>query len=73
MGAPGSSAAAETDELDSLHPLAEESAEPAESLLGDMPTEEFRRFGHQVVDWIADYLQQPERYPVLPDVKPGLW
>ena len=70
-GAPGGSASFKTDELDSLHPLTGESAEPAESLLGDMHPEEFRRFGHQVVDWIADYLQQPERYSVLPDVKPG--
>ena len=64
---------AETDSPDSssLHPLTGESGEPVESLLGDMPPEEFRRFGHQVVDWIADYFQQPERYPVLPDVKPG--
>lgn len=36
-----------------------------------MPPEEFRRYGHQVVDWIADYLAHPERYPVLPDVQPG--
>ena len=48
------------DELDSLHRQAEE---PVEPLLGDMPPEEFRRFGHQVVDWIADYLQHPERHP----------
>ena len=36
-----------------------------------MLPEEFRRFGHEVVDWIADYLQHPERYPVLPKVSPG--
>ena len=34
-------------------------------------TEEFRRHGHEVVDWIADYLGHPERYPVLPHVQPG--
>jgi aromatic-L-amino-acid decarboxylase len=39
--------------------------------LGDMNTEEFRRYGHQVVDWIADYLAHPERYPVLSQNKPG--
>jgi len=33
--------------------------------LGDMSAEDFRRYGHQVVDWIADYLAHPERYPVL--------
>ncbi len=40
-------------------------------LIGDMPPEEFRRYGHQVVDWLADYFEHPERYPVQPDVKPG--
>ncbi len=38
---------------------------------GDMPPEEFRRWGHQVIDWIAEYLQEPERYPVLAQVAPG--
>jgi aromatic-L-amino-acid decarboxylase len=38
--------------------------------LGDMSTEEFRRYGHQVVDWIADYLSHPERYPVLSQNEP---
>jgi len=36
-----------------------------------MSPEEFRLHGHQVVDWIADYLAHPERYPVLPRVEPG--
>ncbi|HEY7914028.1 MAG TPA: pyridoxal-dependent decarboxylase [Blastocatellia bacterium] len=39
--------------------------------LGDMPSEEFRRFGREMVDWIADYLAHPERVPVLSKVKPG--
>jgi len=39
--------------------------------IGDMPAEEFRRFGHEIVDWLADYFTQPEKYPVLPRVKPG--
>ena len=39
--------------------------------LGDMPAEEFRRFGHEAVDWIADYLAHPERYPVGPTTSPG--
>jgi aromatic-L-amino-acid decarboxylase len=33
--------------------------------------EEFRKHGHDVVDWIADYLANPESWPVLPDVRPG--
>jgi len=39
--------------------------------LGDMSAEEFRRYGHRVVDWIADYLAHPERYPVLSQNQPG--
>jgi aromatic-L-amino-acid decarboxylase len=37
----------------------------------DMPPEEFRRAGHQVVDWIVDYLAGVGEYPVLPNVQPG--
>ena len=37
----------------------------------DMSPEEFRRHGYQVVDWIADYLAHPERYPVLARTEPG--
>ncbi len=37
----------------------------------DMNSEEFRRYGYQVVDWIADYLAHPERYPVLARTEPG--
>ena len=36
-----------------------------------MSPEEFRRFAHESVDWIADYLAHPERYPVLPKIEPG--
>lgn len=38
---------------------------------GDMPPEQFRKFGHKLVDWVAAFLEQIERHPVLPDVKPG--
>ena len=47
------------------------SEENKEKFLGDMPTDEFRKFGYQVIDWIADYLENIEQYPVLPDVSPG--
>ena len=33
--------------------------------------QEFRHYGHEVVDWIADYLANIRQYPVLPDVQPG--
>ena len=36
-----------------------------------MTPEEFRRHGYQAIDWIADYLARPERFPVLAQVKPG--
>jgi aromatic-L-amino-acid decarboxylase len=47
------------------------SEENKEKFLGDMPKDEFRKFGYQVIDWIADYLENIEQYPVLPDVRPG--
>jgi aromatic-L-amino-acid decarboxylase len=36
-----------------------------------MTPEEFRRYGHAVVDWIADYQSRVESFPVLSQVKPG--
>ncbi|MCC6161845.1 MAG: aminotransferase class I/II-fold pyridoxal phosphate-dependent enzyme [Acidobacteria bacterium] len=39
--------------------------------LGDMPADEFRAAGHALVEWIADYLQHAERYPVMAQVEPG--
>jgi len=39
--------------------------------LGDMDPEEFRRHAHAAVEWMADYLRDVGRYPVLPDVRPG--
>jgi aromatic-L-amino-acid decarboxylase len=36
-----------------------------------MDAESFRRHGHEVIDWVADYLRDVERYPVLPTVAPG--
>ena len=38
---------------------------------GDMPADEFRKFGHELVDWAADYIQNIETYPVLSQVTPG--
>jgi aromatic-L-amino-acid/L-tryptophan decarboxylase len=36
-----------------------------------MTPEEFRRHGHEVVDWIADYYSRIESFPVLSQAKPG--
>jgi len=38
-------------------------------MLGDMSAADFRRYGHELIDWLADFLEQDK--PVLPDVKPG--
>jgi aromatic-L-amino-acid decarboxylase len=37
----------------------------------EMNNEEFRSYAHQVVDWMADYLENIRDYPVLPDIQPG--
>ncbi len=39
--------------------------------LGDMDKEEFRRFGHELVDWIAEYFERIEDLPVLSRIEPG--
>jgi len=36
-----------------------------------MTPDEFRRHGHSVVDWIADYYSRIESFPVLSRVEPG--
>ncbi|MFQ5629876.1 MAG: pyridoxal phosphate-dependent decarboxylase family protein [bacterium] len=38
---------------------------------GDMPTMEFREYGYKMIDWIADFLENSDQIPVLPDVAPG--
>jgi len=53
---------AEQDSLDAAQ-------QPAAT--GDMEPEAFRRYGHQVVDWMADYLGQVGSYPVLAQTAPG--
>jgi aromatic-L-amino-acid decarboxylase len=37
----------------------------------DLSPDDFRRFGHEVVDWIADYLHNTRDYPVEPRMSPG--
>ena len=36
-----------------------------------MTPDDFRRHGHAMVDWIADYYSRIESFPVLSQVKPG--
>jgi aromatic-L-amino-acid/L-tryptophan decarboxylase len=38
---------------------------------GDMSTAEFRRHGHELIDWIADYFERIEELPVLAQIEPG--
>ncbi len=49
----------------------EKSSEGVAPELGDMSAEEFRRFGHEVIDQVADYMERVGRLPVLAQVKPG--
>ena len=37
----------------------------------DMDPAAFRRYGHEVVDWIASYLENIDHYPVLSQAHPG--
>lgn len=40
-------------------------------LAGDMPSAAFRKHGYEIIDWIADYFEQIEKYPVLSQIEPG--
>lgn len=36
-----------------------------------MNREKFRKYGHELIDWVADYLENAEKYPVKSTVQPG--
>ncbi len=36
-----------------------------------MDTKQFRKYGHEMVDWIADFMDNIEKYRVNPDIQPG--
>ena len=36
-----------------------------------MDIEEFRKYGHGLIDWVADYFNNIESYPVRSQVEPG--
>ena len=38
---------------------------------GDMSADEFRRHGHALIDWIADYFENIESFPVLSQIEPN--
>ena len=39
--------------------------------LGDMPQADFRKHGHEIIDWIADYFERLETFPVLSQNAPN--
>lgn len=49
------------------------SLDPAQqpAATSDMDPEAFRRYGHKVVDWMANYLADVGKYPVLAQTAPG--
>ena len=48
-----------------------ETSQQTANQLGDMSKEQFRRYGHELIDWIADYFDHIEEFPVLAPVEPG--
>jgi aromatic-L-amino-acid decarboxylase len=36
-----------------------------------METQDFRRYGHQLVEWMADYFETVAQLPITPPVEPG--
>jgi aromatic-L-amino-acid decarboxylase len=49
-------------------PQLQDGAAPAS---GDMSADEFRHFGHELIDWISDYFERIEDLPVLSQINPG--
>ncbi|HEY7347079.1 MAG TPA: aminotransferase class V-fold PLP-dependent enzyme [Ktedonobacterales bacterium] len=45
--------------------------DPGQMGLGDMDPEAFRRYGHQLIEWVAAYLADMTAYPVLSKAAPG--
>ena len=39
--------------------------------LGDIPADEFRKYGYAVVDMITNYFERIEDFPVLSQIEPG--
>ena len=44
---------------------------PSTQAAGDMDPQSFLHFGHQVVEWMASYREQRDRFPVLAQTVPG--
>ena len=52
-------------------PVSANKAHTSETKSFHMSPDEFRRHGHEVIDWIADYYSRIESFPVLSQAKPG--
>ena len=50
---------------------AKERKDELSTSLGDMPADEFRRHGHELIDWIADYFERIDDLSVLAQIEPG--
>ena len=44
---------------------------PSFAYARDLPSEEFRRLAHEVVEWTADYLTGVDELPGFPTLEPG--
>lgn len=40
-------------------------------MTADLSPDEFRQYGHQLIEWMADYLENVGRYPTLSRSRPG--
>lgn len=38
---------------------------------GDMSSEEFKKYGYELIDWAASYIENVDSFPVLPNINPG--
>jgi aromatic-L-amino-acid decarboxylase len=39
--------------------------------VSDMPLSEFKKYGYELIDWVANYISNVDSFPVLPNIKPG--
>ncbi len=51
--------------------VSDSASDKSEITLGDMPTDDFRKYGHQMIDQIASYFERIEQFPVLSQIEPG--
>ncbi|HYX68146.1 MAG TPA: pyridoxal-dependent decarboxylase [Terriglobales bacterium] len=54
-----------------MPPQAQQPAASPASFITPEYIEDFRRAAHQAVDWVAEYLRDPRRYPVVARIQPG--